>query len=60
MQQEKRELTMEEMRQTNEDLIRSGGILRDYDNNEILYPLSISLLKVLDIMKDIAEKAKIS
>lgn len=39
----------------NQELLASGGILRDYDNQEILYPINLSLLDVLYNMRKIAQ-----
>jgi hypothetical protein len=36
--------------EVNKRLLQSGGILRDYDNNEVLYPMNLAVLSVLENM----------
>ena len=48
-------LTDEQKQKINEELIQSQGILRDYDINELLYPLSPTLLDTLGRMKEYAQ-----
>lgn len=51
----KKELTDEEKIKINEEILQSGGVLRDYDNNELLYPLNLPLIDTLEKMKSIAK-----
>jgi len=51
----KRQLTDEEKMKINKELIQSQGILRDYDINELLYPLSPTLLDTLGRMREYAQ-----
>lgn len=53
----KRELTDKEKMKINKELIESQGILRDYDVNELLYPLSPTLLDTLGRMKEYAQSS---
>jgi hypothetical protein len=52
----KQKLNKEELEKLkkNEELLESGGILRDYDNEEILYPVNLWILGVLEDMEKIA------
>lgn len=36
--------------EVNKRLLQSGGILRDYDHNEILYPMNLPVLSILENM----------
>ena len=42
--------------QINKELVSSGGILRDYDNDEILYPLNFDVLRMVKTMIDVRRK----
>jgi hypothetical protein len=43
--------------EVNKRLLQSGGILRDYDNNEVLYPMNLAVLSVLENMLKEAKSA---
>ncbi len=47
---ESKNLTDEQKLEVNKRLLQSGGILHDYDNNELLYPMSLPVLNVLQEM----------
>ena len=47
---ESKNLTDEQKTEVNKRLLQSGGILHDYDNNEVLYPMNLAVLSVLENM----------
>ncbi len=36
--------------EVNKRLLQSGGILRDYDNGELLYPMNLPVLSIIENM----------
>lgn len=45
-----------ELLKKNEELLQSQGILHDYDNKEILYPMNLWILSVLEKMNEFADE----
>lgn len=43
--------------EVNKRLLQSGGVLRDYDNNEILYPMNLPVLRIIENMYKEAKAA---
>lgn len=45
---ESQNLTDEQKAEINRRILQSGGILRDYDTGEVLHPMNLAVLNVLN------------
>ncbi len=53
---EKKEISDNVKERINQELLQSGGILRDYDNNQILYPIALDIIAIVSRIVDYRRK----